>query len=95
MSRWIKATTPPDSGRDVLALEDDGVAVIAFYEGDGEERTWYDARSQNAIVVSYWMPIPKRPKGYEDDSQSNNSLEQSSGTTARSPNSTAANTPGG
>jgi hypothetical protein len=61
MKPWIKATTPPDSGRDVLALEDDGCSAIAYYDGD----TWFDSRQLIPIFVDYWMPIPRRPKGYE------------------------------
>jgi hypothetical protein len=75
VSNWIKATTPPDSDREVLIAPcKRGQVGLGRYqrnaEGEGwwidrEEELWDEGRSGSEIIsgVRYWMPLPEAPAG--------------------------------
>ena len=73
MGRWIKATTPPDSNREVLIAPCKRDAVgLGRYERNADGEGWWvdviaaidDIAGYSVIGgVRYWMPLPKAPKG--------------------------------
>ena len=71
--RWIKATTPPDSSREVLIAPcKHGAVGLGRYERSAEGNGWWvdviaaidDCAGYSIISgVRYWMPLPRPPAG--------------------------------
>lgn len=71
--RWIKASTPPDTNRFVLVMNDDGRCGVAQYVGDDiapitpwqiayclyDVDTWDD---EEQGPVCWWKELPEPPK---------------------------------
>jgi hypothetical protein len=64
-ANWTPAATPPDSPRDVLACDREGMAEVCWFD-DGRWWNTYDSHfcevKDPDFAPAYWTELPKLPE---------------------------------